>query len=71
MIANIDKTKVRIVKSKKITYAKFLYDNNKLEEVNSYKCIEIDFHHKLNSNYSIEKMINGEWKVFLGLENNC
>ena len=35
------------------------------------KYLGIDSHHKLNWNYSIEKMINGGWKAYFGLENNC
>jgi hypothetical protein len=34
---NTDKTKVVIIKSYKITYNTFVYDNNNLEEVTSYK----------------------------------
>ena len=60
-----------IIKSKKDTYANFLYDNSNLEEVSSYKYLGIDIHHKLNSNYSIEKRINGGWKDYFGLESNC
>ena len=37
----------------------------------SYKYIRIDIHHKLNWNYGIEKRINGGWKTYFGLENNC
>jgi len=37
MIVNTDKTKVMIIKSKKDTYANFMYDNSNLEEVSSYK----------------------------------
>jgi hypothetical protein len=37
MNVNIDKTKVMIIKSNKITYNAFVYDNNILEEVPSYK----------------------------------
>ena len=68
---NIDKTKVMIIKSKKDTYANFVYDNRKLEEVSSYKHLGIDIHHKLNWNFIIEKRINGGWKAYFGLENNC
>jgi hypothetical protein len=71
MTVNTDKTKVMIIKSKKITYDTFVYDNNSLEEVPSYKYLGIDIHHKLNWNYSIEKRINGGWKAYYGLENNC
>ena len=71
MIVNIDKTKVMIIKSKKDTYANCVYDNRNLEEVSSYKYLGIDIHHKLTWNYSIEKMINGVWKAYVGLENNC
>ena len=67
---NTDKTKIIIIKSKKGTYANFMYDNNNLEEVSSYKYLGIDIHHKLNWNYSIQKRINGGWKAYFGLENN-
>ena len=33
MTLNIDKTKVIIIKSQNVTYVKFMYDNNNLEEV--------------------------------------
>ena len=52
-------------------YYTFIYDNRNLEEVTSYKYFRIDIHHMLNGNYSIEKMINGGWKAYFGLENNC
>jgi hypothetical protein len=71
MIVNTDKTKVMIIKSIKIPYDTFVYDNNNLEVVTSYKYLGIDIHHKLNWNYSIEKMIIGGWKAYYGLENNC
>ena len=49
MAFNIDtKTKVMIVKSNKITYDTFVYDNNNLEEVISYKYLGTNIHHKLN-----------------------
>ena len=48
-----------------------MYDNSNLEEVSSYKYLGIDIHHKLNCNYSIKKRINGGWKAYFGLENNC
>ena len=51
MIVNTNKTKVMIIKSKKDTYANFVYDNSNLEEVSSYKYLGIDIHHKLNWNY--------------------
>jgi hypothetical protein len=63
--------KAMIIKSNNITYDTFVYDNNILEEVPSYKYLGIDIHHKLNLNYNIEKMINGGWKAYYGLENNC
>jgi hypothetical protein len=71
MTVNIHKIKVMIIKFNKITYDTFVYDNNNLEEVTSYKYLGIDIHHKLNWNYSIEKMIIGGWKTYYGLENNC
>ena len=48
MSVNTDKTKVMIIKSNKIPYDTFVYDNNNLEEVNSYKYLGIDIHHKIN-----------------------
>ena len=36
-----------------------------------YIYLGIDIHHKLNSNYRIEKRINGGWKAYFGLENKC
>ena len=42
-----------------------------MEELSSYKYVEIDIYHKLNWNYNIEKRINGGWKAYFGLENNC
>ena len=39
--------------------------------MSSYKYLGVDIHHKLNWNYSIKKMINGGWKAYFGLENNC
>ena len=70
MTVNIDKTKIMIIKSKKGTYANFIFDNRNLEEVTSYKHLGIDIHHKLNWNYSIAKRINGVWKAYFGLENS-
>jgi hypothetical protein len=71
MTIYIDKTKVMIIKSNKITYDTFIYCNNNLEEVTSYKYLGIDFHHKLIWNYSIDKRIIGGWKTYYGFENNC
>ena len=68
MTINTNKTKIMIIKSKKDTYANLIYHNRNLEEVTSYKYLGIDIHHKLNWNYSIEKMINGGWKAFLVLK---
>ena len=67
MIVNTNKTKVMILKSKD-TYANFVYDNNNLEEVSSYKYLRIDNHRKLKWNYIIEKKINGGWKAYFGLK---
>ena len=60
-----------IIKYKKDTYANFIYDNRNIEEVTSYKYLRIDIRHKLNWNYNIEKIINGGWEAYFGLENNC
>jgi len=48
MIVNTDKKIIMIIKSKKDTYANFVYDNRNLEEVSSYKYLGINIHHKLN-----------------------
>ena len=65
MTINTNKTKVMIIKSNNITYDTFIYDNNNLEEVTSYKYLGIDINHKLNWNYNIEKRIIGGWKVLV------
>ena len=70
MTVNTDKTKIMIIKSKKETYANFMYDNRNIEEVTPYQYLRIDIHHNLNWNYSIEKMINGGWKAYFGLAVN-
>ena len=70
MNINTNKTKFMVIKSNKGTYDNFAYDNRILEEVTSYKYLQIDFHHKFNYNYNIEKRINGGWKSYFGLQNN-
>jgi len=71
LIVNTNKTKIRIIISKKIMYANFVNDNNTLEEVTSYKYPGINLRHELNWNYGTEKRINGWWKAYYGLENIC
>jgi hypothetical protein len=71
MNMNTDKTKVVIIQFKRITYNTFVYDNNSLAEVPSYKNRGNNIHHKLNWNYSVYKRINGLWKAYYGIENNC
>ena len=44
MNVKVDKTKLMIIKSNKITYDTFIYDKNNLEEVTSYKYLGIDIH---------------------------
>jgi hypothetical protein len=68
MTLNADKTKVMIIKSNKILYDTFLYENNNLEEVTSYKYLGIDIHHKLNWNYNIKKRIIGDGKITMCLK---
>jgi hypothetical protein len=60
-----------IIKSKNITYNTFVCDNKSLEEVPSYKYLGINIYHKLNWNYSVEKMINERCKAYYGIKNNC
>jgi hypothetical protein len=43
-----NKIKIMIRKFRKVTYTNVLYDNNNLEEVTSYKYLEVELHHKLN-----------------------
>ena len=71
MTVNNGKTRIMIIKSKKDTYENSIYDNKNLEELSSYKYLRTDIHHKINWNYSIEKRINGGWKTYFDLENNC
>ena len=62
MSINTDKTKGMIIKSKKDTYANFIYDNRNPEDVTSYKYLRMYIHRKLNWNYVTS---------YFGLENNC
>ena len=71
MTNNIDKSKIMIIKSKKITYDNLIYDDNYLEELPSYKYLRIDINHQFNWNYNIEKMISRRWKSYYEIENNC
>jgi hypothetical protein len=48
-----------------------MYDDNNLEEVTSFKYLRINLHHKLKWNYNTKKRINGGWKAYYRLENNC
>ena len=48
MTINSDKTKVMIIKSKKNTHGSFVYNNQCLEQVSSYKYSGIDFSHHFN-----------------------
>ena len=66
MDINIDKTKILIIKSKKDTYAKFIYDDRNLKEVTSYEYLGIDIHYKLNWN-SCEIKRNSFFKLFSSL----
>jgi hypothetical protein len=68
MTVSTNKTNVMIIKSKKIPCANFMYDNNNLEEVSSYKYLKINLCRKLNWNYRIEKRINEMWKSYYGFE---
>ena len=68
MTVNTDKTKVMIIKSKKDTYANFVYVNSNLEEVSSYKYLGIDIHHKLNWNYTLRKGLAQGGKLTLVLK---
>jgi hypothetical protein len=42
------KIKVMVIKSKMITYTNFMYEINSLEEVNSYKYLNVNIHHNFN-----------------------
>jgi hypothetical protein len=46
-------------------------ENNNLEEVDSYKYLGVNLIHNIHWNNIIEKRINGEWKAYFGLKNNC
>jgi hypothetical protein len=71
MVVNTRKMKVMIINSRNITYDNFIHEKNSFENVPSYKYLRRNIHHKLNWNYSIAKRINGGWKFYYGLENNC
>ena len=44
MTINTEKTKVVIMKSKKVTYTNLVYDSSNLVEMSSYKYLKIDIH---------------------------
>jgi len=67
MLINIDKTKVIIIKSKKVTHPDITYDHNHLEDINSYNYLEVNIHQKLDWKYNVEKRINGVGKLILVL----
>ena len=48
MTINTHKKKIMIIKSKKDTFANFIYDIRNLEEVSSYKYLGNYIHHKLH-----------------------
>jgi hypothetical protein len=48
MNVNTNKMKVMITKSRQITYTNFVYDNNNLEKMTSFKYLVINLRHKLN-----------------------
>ena len=56
MTTNTNKIKVMIIKSKKATYANFVFDNINLEEVSSYKYLGIDIYSI--GNIKLRKLIN-------------
>jgi hypothetical protein len=59
MTVNTNKTKVMIIKSNKIPYDTFVYDNKNLEEVNSYKYLGI---------IALRKGLLGDGKFIMGLK---
>jgi len=61
---NNGRTQVMIIKSRWVTYPKFIYYNNNLEDFSSYKYLP-------NWYYSVERRINKGWKAYFDIENNC
>jgi len=45
-----------------------MYDNNNLEEMNSYNYLGIDIHHKINCKYSIEIGLVESGKLILAFK---
>ena len=71
MTVNTNTTKIMIIKSKKISHGNFVYDDNCLEQVSSFKYLGIGIPYHLNWNYKIEKRIISGWKAYYVLENYC
>ena len=71
MIVNIDKIKVMIITSSKITYTNFVYDK---QEIRGSGFIQIYWNRPSSEaykqNYNIEKMLNKRWKAYYGFENS-
>jgi hypothetical protein len=60
MTINTNKEKVMIIKSRKMTYVNFVYDNKILEEVTSYKYPGINLHLSLTRTIGLQ---NDKWRV--------
>jgi hypothetical protein len=68
MTVNTDNTKVMIIKSNKIPYDTFVYDNNNLEEVTSYKYLELIFTTSSIGIIALRKGLLGNGKLIMGLK---
>ena len=68
IIVNIGKTKVVIIKSQKITYDNFMYENNNLEEVTSCKYLESIFNTSLTETIALRKRLMEDRKIIMGLK---
>lgn len=68
-MVNIDKIKVVIIKSKKRVYVDFKNESSISWKLIKCKYLRID--PNLNSNYNIEKRVNGGWTIYYRLGNSC
>ena len=68
MTVNTDKTKIMIIKSKKDTYANFVYDNSNLKELSSTNTQELIFITRSNRTITLRKGLMEGGKLILVLK---
>lgn len=68
MTFNTDNTKIMIIRSKKITHGNFVYDNNCLDQVSSYKYLGIDIPYNSIRITTLRKGLLEAGKIIMSLK---